>query len=46
MSVFEILFVAPALISAVIAFAVTPFVIRFAWKIGIIDDPKKNKHPK
>jgi len=30
----------------VISFLVTPIVIKFAGKLGIIDDPKKNKHPK
>lgn len=35
-----------SLLSFVIAFAFTPVVIRFAWRFGLIDDPKKNKHPK
>lgn len=30
----------------VIAYLLTPFVIKFANIVGIIDDPKKNKHPK
>jgi UDP-GlcNAc:undecaprenyl-phosphate GlcNAc-1-phosphate transferase len=34
------------LVSAVIAYLTTPLVIKFAQKIGIIDDPKKHKHPK
>lgn len=29
-----------------VSYAVTPLVIRLAWKWGLIDDPKKNKHPK
>lgn len=33
-------------LAALIAYLSTPLVIRFANKIGIIDDPKKNKHPK
>lgn len=32
--------------SLLFAYFVTPFVIKFAKKIDIIDDPKKNKHPK
>lgn len=36
----------PAALSAIIVYLVTPQVIKLAWKIGIIDDPKKNKHPK
>lgn len=36
----------PLTIAAIISFAATPIVIRFAHKIGIIDDPNKNKHPK
>ncbi len=35
-----------AIVSAAIAYLTTPLVIRFAEKIGIIDDPKKHKHPK
>jgi len=42
----EKLFWIPFVISAVIAYASTPIVIRFAWKVGLIDDPIKNKHPK
>ena len=33
-------------VAAIIAYLSTPFVIRFANKIGIVDNPKKNKHPK
>ena len=33
-------------ISFVLAFLVTPLVIRLAWHFGVVDDPKKNKHPK
>lgn len=40
------LFLLPWLIAAVVAFLTTPLAIIFAKKIGIIDDPKKNKHPK
>lgn len=34
------------LIPALIAYFATPYVIKFARKINIIDDPKKNKHAK
>lgn len=40
------IFLAPWVISSVIAFLTTPLVIKFADKIGIIDDPAKNRHPK
>ncbi|KKR44929.1 MAG: glycosyl transferase family protein, UDP-N-acetylglucosamine:undecaprenyl-P N-acetylglucosaminyl 1-P transferase [Microgenomates group bacterium GW2011_GWC1_41_20] len=40
------IFLLPWIISATIAFLTTPLVIKFAKKIGIIDDPAKNKHPK
>ena len=33
-------------VSLFIAFLITPFVIKFAWKYNIVDDPKKHKHPK
>jgi len=36
----------PLGVSALISFLVTPLVIKFAWKFGLIDDPNKNKHPK
>lgn len=37
---------APLFLTAFFAYLVTPFVIKFANFIGIIDDPKKNKHEK
>ena len=40
------LFLFPWITSAVISFLVTPLVIKFADKLGIVDDPKKNSHPK
>jgi UDP-GlcNAc:undecaprenyl-phosphate GlcNAc-1-phosphate transferase len=40
------LFLLPWLVAAVIAFLTTPLVIKFAAKLGIIDDPRTNKHPK
>jgi UDP-GlcNAc:undecaprenyl-phosphate GlcNAc-1-phosphate transferase len=36
----------PFLIAFLSAILLTPFVIKFANKAGLIDDPKKNKHPK
>ena len=36
----------PFLAAAAVAFLATPLVIKFARKIGTIDDPKKHKHPK
>ena len=40
------LFLLPWLTAAIVAFASTPLVIKFARNLGIIDDPKRNKHPK
>jgi UDP-GlcNAc:undecaprenyl-phosphate GlcNAc-1-phosphate transferase len=40
------LIILPALVSAILCYAITPFVIKFAWKFGLIDDPKINHHPK
>jgi len=40
------LFLLPWLVAALVAFSVTPIVIKFAAKLGIIDDPRHNKHPK
>ncbi len=40
------LFLLPWLGAALVAFLVTPIVIKLAGKMGIIDDPTKNKHPK
>lgn len=34
------------IVALLISFLATPLVIKFAWKFGLIDDPKKNKHPK
>jgi UDP-GlcNAc:undecaprenyl-phosphate GlcNAc-1-phosphate transferase len=36
----------PLIVSALISLLVTPVVISLAWKFGLVDDPKKNKHPK
>lgn len=38
--------VLPGLVAALVAYLITPFVIKFAKKIDIIDDPKRHKHPK
>jgi len=40
------LFLFPFLISFSVALLVTPFAIKIAWKFGLVDDPKKKKHPK
>lgn len=40
------LFFLPWVVAAFVAFLTTPLVIKFAGRLGIIDDPKKNKHPK
>ncbi len=40
------LVILPAMVSAIVVYLATPQVIKLAWKIGIIDDPKTNKHPK
>ncbi len=34
------------LVSGALSYLLTPLVIKFAKKINIVDDPKKNKHPK
>lgn len=44
-NIFSVAIIA-SLISAAIAFLATPAIIKFAKKIGIVDDPKKSKHPK
>lgn len=36
----------PLILSCLVAYIATPFVIRFAKYIGAIDDPNINKHPK
>lgn len=41
-----LLFIWPFLVSFFIALVATPLAIKIADKIGLIDDPKKNKHPK
>ncbi len=40
------LFLLPWLLSTAIAFLTTPLVIKFAGRLGIIDDPRKSSHPK
>ncbi|MEK7111798.1 MAG: hypothetical protein AAB875_00565, partial [Patescibacteria group bacterium] len=37
---------APALLAFGLAFFLTPLAIKLAWRLGIIDDPKKHKHEK
>ena len=36
----------PLLVATLLSFIATPLAISFAWKFGLIDDPKVNKHPK
>jgi UDP-GlcNAc:undecaprenyl-phosphate GlcNAc-1-phosphate transferase len=36
----------PLLVAFVISYFITPIVIKFSKKLGIMDDPKTNKHPK
>jgi UDP-GlcNAc:undecaprenyl-phosphate/decaprenyl-phosphate GlcNAc-1-phosphate transferase len=36
----------PLAVAGFVAYLLTPLVIKLAWKIGIVDDPAKNKHPK
>ena len=36
----------PILLTALISYFISPLVIKFAKKFGIMDDPSKNKHPK
>jgi len=40
------LFLSPFLVGALVSFFSTPLVILFLKKKGIVDDPKKHKHPK
>src|SRR5689334_19128324 len=46
MANFPFLFLLPWLVAAVISFMATAIVIKYAAKLGIVDDPKKTKHPK
>ena len=34
------------LVTAILSYLITPYVIKASYKLGIVDDPKKNKHPK
>ncbi len=40
------IFLIPWLVAIAVSFFATPLVIKYAKKLGIVDDPKKNKHPK
>jgi len=42
----ELIFIFPLIVSALLAYGLTPLSIWLAWKLDLIDDPKKNKHPK
>lgn len=39
-------FISPFIVATLIAYFATPFVIKLAWRWGLIDDPAKNKHIK
>jgi len=45
MSIFN-LAILPGLVALMVSFLATPLVIKLAWKLGIIDDPAKNKQIK
>ncbi len=36
----------PLVVSSFVTFIITPLVIAFAWRFGLIDDPKRHLHPK
>lgn len=36
----------PLIVSFLASFIATPLVIKVAWKVGLVEDPQKNKHPK
>ena len=40
------IFLLPWLVATAISFLVTPIVIKYAKKLGIMDDPRKKNHPK
>lgn len=46
MSDFTLLSLMPGLVAAVLAFGLTPLVIKLAKKFNMVDDPAKHKHPK
>lgn len=43
---FLTLFILPFLSALAICLVCTPFAIKLAWKLGLIDDPSTHKHPK
>ncbi|OGM19405.1 hypothetical protein A2685_01975 [Candidatus Woesebacteria bacterium RIFCSPHIGHO2_01_FULL_37_10] len=46
MTIISKLVLLPFIFSFLVAFLTTPLVIKLSNKFGLIDDPKKNKHPK
>lgn len=42
----ESLFILPLVFSFLLSYALVPVAIKIAWKFDLIDDPKRNKHPK
>ncbi len=43
---FEVLFFLPFVFASIISYIVTRPVIWLSWRLGLVDDPKKNRHPK
>lgn len=43
---FREIFFLPFLVSFLISFLTTPIVIKIAWRVGLVEDPRKTKHPK
>ena len=46
MATLKTLFLFPFLVALVVSIAATPLVIKLAKKFGLVDDPKKDRHPK
>lgn len=45
-AIFEKIFFLPFFVSFLISFLTTPVIIKIAWKKGLVEDPRKKKHPK
>ncbi|MFZ5365784.1 MAG: glycosyltransferase family 4 protein [Patescibacteria group bacterium] len=46
LELFKNIFFLPFLVSFFISFISTPIVIKIAWRVGLVEDPQKKKHPK
>ncbi len=46
MDLFIKIFLAPLVFASLFSYFLTPFVIKLAWKLDLVDDPKKHKHVK